>query len=186
VTYRLRLAALMSQVLVMGRSQRGFDGEIGAIGVDDDGDGQIDLADIGGVKGIPGHIPRWDPSPNVNGFGRFGFDDNGTGGIDDPGERKSPGSDDGPYASVGEIANAILHPLVADAVRKLDADELDEALKPSGLLDETDLFIMMGQIMNLITVQSNEFTVISRGRVIDSANVEVLAEQKLEEELAAR
>ena len=87
---------------------------------------------------------------------------------------------------MGEIANAILHPLVADAVRKLDGEELNDALKPNGLLDETDLFIMMGRIMNLITVQSNEFTVISRGRVIDSANVEVLAEQKLEEELAAR
>jgi hypothetical protein len=40
---------------------------------------------------------------------------------------------------------------------------------------------MLGRIMNLITIQANEFTVTSRARVIDPEVKEILAEQKLEE-----
>jgi hypothetical protein len=50
-------------------------------------------------------------------------------------------------------------------------------------IDETDMQIMMGRIMNLVTIQANEFTAISRARVIDSDTDEILAEQKLEENL---
>ncbi|MCA9442690.1 MAG: lamin tail domain-containing protein, partial [Candidatus Omnitrophica bacterium] len=199
VRNRLRVSGLMSQVLVMGRSQRGFDGEIGEIGRDDDGDGLADLQDLGyttsgGRPLTDRYAPSWDPPTfGPNGFGMFGFDDNGDGIIDEPAEYRAPGTDDGPYASVGQVSTPMLNPLTLKELRRLD-QQMGNILRPDGsvsLLDDSDIHMMLGRIMNLITVQANEFIVISRGRVIDTQVTEqdpelnnVLAEQHLEEDLS--
>jgi hypothetical protein len=205
---RLILHALLSQVVVMGRSQRGFDGEVGNIGVDDDRDGATDLFDLGYVEagGAPltdRFTPSWDANPGTpirdesfdTGFGEFGVDDNGDGFADDPFEYTSPGSDDGPYTAVGDMVVPFLHPLVIEALQILQDPGQPQPLdlKPARqrlliedpnlfpAIDETDVAIMLGRIMNLITIQANEFTVTSRARVIDPEVKEILAEQKLEE-----
>ncbi|MCG3198465.1 MAG: hypothetical protein GHCLOJNM_02966 [bacterium] len=111
---RLRFAGLMSQVIVMGRSQRGFDGEIGFPYHDDDLDGSpepanpeaaSDLSDIGGAPGRSDepfrYPPFWD-SPILEaeengdrgfidtrlGFGRFSYNDDGD--FVDPDDPNSP------------------------------------------------------------------------------------------------
>ncbi len=203
VRNRLRVAGLMSQVLVMGRSQRGFDGEIGnpetGSAGDDDGDGAANLQDLGYTDGggnplTDRYAPSWDPQPfGSNGFGVFNFDDNGNNQIDEPLEYRSPGSDDGPYASVGDAVVPMMNPLVLQELRRLNT-EMGNVLRPPGvvaLIDQSDIYQMLGRITNLITVHANEFIVISKGRVIDSEVTEqdpelnnVLAEQHLEEDLA--
>jgi hypothetical protein len=196
VVNRAAMGALMSQILVMGRSQRGIDGELGIIGNDDDGDGSADLADIGGVSTRYQQIPVWDaPLGAPAGFGRFDYDDNGNGVVDDPGEYRAPGSDDGPYASVGDVAHALLHPYVVDFLgyrtNTQPFDQIIASMRPGGWTalpnppewDESDMHIMMGRIMNLITIESNEFTGVSRGRLFDNLTNDLLAEQAIEEDL---
>lgn len=213
VNNRMSFAALMSQVLIMGRSQRGFDGELGFPDVDDDGDGRVDLADIGAVAGgVFRNPPMWDApvsgsgSNTRMGFGRFNYNDDGMIDVetgmetDDPDEMGYPGSDDGPYVEVGDMASAMLHPIVVAELREQNRRSLgllkpatwrdwDEESRP--VIDESDLFIILGRVANMSTVQSNEFMVTSRGRIfnVDSAvppatprPPEQVAEQKIEAE----
>jgi hypothetical protein len=198
VTARLSFAALMSQILVMGRSQRGFDGEIAFPDEDDDGDGQADLDDMGWPPNTSAFRwpPFWDasgagtPRNTRLGFGRFATDDDFDGFTDDVGEAGYPGGDDGPYREVGEIARALFNPVVVEYLRQ---NHLDNGgwLKPAGstaAYDESDIAIMLGRIANLGTVQSNEFIVSSHGRIfnVDSAGKfppEKVADQRIQADL---
>jgi hypothetical protein len=219
VRARLQFSALMSQVVVMGRSQRGLDGEIGFPDVDDDGDGGIDLGDLGdqdlgdSTFRFP---PFWDTrgrATDLNtplGFGRFGVNDNkipdpNTGiEADEMAEYRYPGSDDGPYREVGDMAQAFLNPVVLDTLRILNADPgifggggIPGWLKPDkpggtvpakAVYDDSDIDIMLGRIANLSTVQSNEFIITTRGRIynvdtVDGNQVfEQVGEQKVQSE----
>lgn len=208
VSTRMVFNAFMAQVVMMGRSERGFDGEVGYPDVDDDGDGREDLNDYGASPSSSiQYIPHWDSASSGNGknsrigFGQFSFNDDGdvSEETDEQGETSSPGSDDGPYREVGDLANAMLHPLVISEVRRLNTlnmgclkpstwRDLDKDVRPT--IDESDLHIMLGRIANLSTVQSNEFLVTSRGRLYSILAVtpdktpvpEQLAEQKVEAE----
>lgn len=213
VNNRMSFSALMSQVLIMGRSQRGFDGELGFPDVDDDGDGRIDLADIGAVAGgVFRNPPMWDApisgsgSNTRLGFGRFSYNDDGvidqeTGmETDDPDELAYPGSDDGPFVDVGDMASSMLHPIVIAELREQNRRslgllkpanwrDLDEESRP--VIDESDLHIIFGRVANMATVQSNEFMVTSRGRIFNVESAvppatprppEQVAEQKIEAE----
>ncbi len=212
VNTRMTFNAFMGQVVMMGRSERGFDGEVGYPDVDDDGDGQADLNDYGSspVSSVQ-FFPHWDSASSGNGnnsrigYGQFSFNDNEedsevTGIVTDEKEEANfPGSDDGPYREVGDMANAMLNPIVISEVRRLNTSNLG-SLKPASwksldsdvrpTIDESDLHIMLGRIANLSTVQSNEFLVTSRGRIysIEAATPKVtpvpeqLAEQKIEAE----
>lgn len=98
------------------------------------------------------------------------------------------------------MASAMLHPIVVAELREQNRRslgllkpatwrDLDEESRP--VIDESDLFIILGRVANMSTVQSNEFMVTSRGRIfnVDSAvppatprPPEQVAEQKIEAE----
>ncbi len=209
VTTRMIFNAFMGQVVMMGRSERGFDGEVGYPDIDDDGDGRVDLNDYGASPASTSQfLPHWDSASSGKGnnsrlgYGQFSFDDNGDGlDTDEPAEKGIPGTDDGPYREVGDMAYAVLNPLVISEVRRINSanlgslkpttwKDLDVDVRPT--IDESDLHIMLGRVANLSTVQSNEFLVTSRGRLysIQAATPnttpvpEQLAEQRIEAEFS--
>lgn len=222
VNTRLSFATLISQIIVMGRSQRGFDGEIGLPDVDDDSDGGPDLYDVGGFSQpeIFRYGPLWDaPQLGITsellgdslqfGFGKFAYSDRGANPADSILDLHAPGSDDGPYREVGDMAHGFLHPVTIDVLRRINDPSLFGdypaggplgvgSLKPAGwtsntpTLDETDVMILLGRILNLSTVQANEFLVTTRARVFeidvnndDPDNLTLEIDQVAEQELEA-